>query len=77
MGIPFTVAMGFLLTATMGKLFTMTMGIQLTISSNPSARIGGWQSKPYKQSEAISSEAPSGFGGSKSGEPLQKWLMNT
>jgi len=33
MGIPFTMAMGFLLTATMGKLFTMPLGIQLTIST--------------------------------------------
>jgi len=35
MGIPFTMAMGFLLTATMGKLFTMPLGIQLTISRKP------------------------------------------
>ena len=33
MGIPFTVAMGFLLIATMGNLFTMTLGIELTVST--------------------------------------------
>jgi len=47
------------------------------LSGNPLARIGGWQSKPYKQSEEISSEAPLGFGGSKRGEALRRWLVNT